>query len=136
MKVNISAADVGIDGDALNATASSEFIDCADASSITLLYSTSTRVAFTALHFEVDWYLTDQGTPTAFGSMGESVSQDGTNTVIAILPDKYTHTVAATVAGQALSIPCKARFCKIKTSSTAGDATDTITVAAVLVKTA
>lgn len=136
MKVRINAAAVGIDAAAMNVAQTSNFIETQDASEITLKFSTATRVAFTAIHFTVSWYGTSEGSPTAYNSLGGSASQDGTNTVTNLEPDKYTRTTSATVTGECFSIPVKDRFCKIIATSTAGDATDLITVELTIIKTA
>ena len=136
MKVRVNSSAVGIDGEAMNAAATSNFIETQDASELTIKFKTATRVAFTAIHFTVSWYGTSEGSPTAYNSLGGSAAQDGTNTVTTLEPDKYTRTTSATVTGECFSIPVKDRFCKIVASSTAGDATDLIYVELTIIKTA
>ena len=129
-KVRLGAV---IDAVTLAAERTSSFIDCADASNL-LLKVAATRSAYTALHFDVDWYSTDQGSPTAFIDQGvSSVASSGGYCVATLEPSRYTKTTSAS-ANFGFSVACKDRFCKIRLNSTAGGAGDTVTVTGCLVK--
>lgn len=133
-KIHLNAV---INAQAINAEKSSGFINCRDIAELTVKLRTGTRVAFTAIHVEIDWYETDDSegaSPVAHTALGAKASQDGTNTNINLEPDKYTRTTSATITGECFTIPCKDSFCKIRVSSTAGDATDTVTVDVVLIR--
>jgi hypothetical protein len=136
MKSNIAAADVGLEGVTLAATRTSNFIGCEDASAITVLYA-ATRDAYTALHFEVDWYKTSQANaaPTAYESLGTAPAVSSGELVSALYPDKYTRTTSSS-ENKSFTIPCKARFMKLRVSATSGGASDLITVDLVRIKTA
>ena len=134
MKVNVAAADVDLDGVTLAAPRTSNFIGCADASAVTVLYS-ATRDAYTDLQFEVLWYKTDQGTPDAYESLGVVPAVSSGELVSNLYPDKYLRTTSAS-EDYAFTIPCKARFMKLRVDATAGGASDLITVDLVLIRTA
>lgn len=126
-KIPISPTAVGLNGVALDAAKTSNTIDTTSASEVTVHYKTAARVAFTALHFEVDWLAPSDG--TARESMGISDSSvSGSDLVHTLTPDKYTRTTSATVSGECFTIPVKGKRMKIRASATAGDATDLIYV--------
>ena len=126
-KVAIAPADVGLNGVALDAEKTSSEINTLSASEIAIHFKTATRVAFTALHFEIDWLApSDKNADESLGISGSTVS--GSDLVHTLVPDKYTYTTSATVSGKCFSIPCKGSRMKLRASATAGDAADLIYV--------
>jgi hypothetical protein len=123
----------GINALTLASQRTSNFIDCADASHLVIHYA-ATRSAYTALLFDIDWYDTDKGSPTAFGALGvSSVASSGGYCLATLEPERYSRTVSAS-ENKNFVVPTRARFCKVKVTGTGGGASDLITLSCELIK--
>jgi hypothetical protein len=125
--------DIGLSAVTMAAERTSNFIDCVDAAHLEIRLNT-TRDAHTAVHVDIDWYATDQGSPTAFKELGvSSVASSGGYCVATLEPARWTRTSSTHIVGSFI-VPCRDRFCKIRVNSTAGGASDVFTLGVALIK--